>query len=150
MHDTEGSHDPTESSTPEENPLDYERPDITVREAGSHQAFAMACHLSTLVTYCFRLAWFNIPGVIAPLVLWQLIEARHKPAVYHAKEAFNFQLNVLGWLVVSWLLTPLCCVGYGLGLAVTIANVVLTVIAAVQAAEGERYRYPGIIRVLGK
>ncbi len=123
-------------------------PDPALARAGAAQAFGMACHLATLVTYCFQTAWLNAPGLLAPLLLWQLLESRHESAVHHAKEAFNFQLNVLGWLLVAWVLPDVCCLGTGLHWAVTAANVVLTVAAAVRAAEGERYRYPGILRVL--
>jgi len=154
---TESEEPPQESQDPPPEPPPafdpgpgsrFEPPDSRVRQAGATQAFGMACHLATLVTYCFRLAWFNVPGLLAPLLLWQLLETRYRGAVHHAKEAFHFQLNVLAWLLVAWGLSGLCCVGQWLYWAVNVANVVLTLAAAVRSAEGERYRYPGIVRIL--
>lgn len=127
-----------------------ERADPALVRAGAEQAWGMACHLATLVTYCFQSAWLNLPGVIAPLILWQLLEARSERASHHAKEAFQFQLNVLAWLVLAWILSGIWCLGSVLHWTVTLVNLVLTLAAALRAAEGERYRYPGILRVLDR
>ena len=130
---------------PRQDPL---RNDVAVREAGAAQAFGMACHLAGLLTYVFESVWFNLPGLIGPLLLWQLLEARHKGAVRAAKEAVQFQLNVLAWLLLAGLLTPICGIGHFVGFVVHAVNVVLILAAAANTAEGERYRYPLTLRVL--
>jgi hypothetical protein len=78
-----------------------------------------------------------------PIVLW-LIKKDESPYIDdHGKEATNFQLSMLLYVVVFGLLT---C-----GLAVAffvVLNVVCSTIAAVAANKGEFYRYPMCIRFL--
>ena len=64
---------------------------------------------------------------------------------HHGKEALNFQLNVLMWWLIS---LALCCVlvGFAMLLLLPIIEVVLVIVASVNAANGERFRYPCIIR----
>lgn len=144
-----GGFEPADGPAAAPPPADFGPPssEAELRRRGAAQAWGMACHLSTLVTFCFRLAWWNVPGVIAPLILWQLFDTRQPAAVHHAREAFHFQMNVLGWLLIAWVLSSFCCLGPWLTGAVTVANVVLTLAAAANAAEGERWRYPGIVRL---
>jgi len=114
-------------------------------------AWGMACHLSTLLTYVLAFGMINVPGLIAPLILWQLLEGGHPSAVRHAKEAFNFQLNVLVLMGIGHLLNFTCCalpLGMTLLAVVHVANVVLTLVAATKAANGARWQYPFILRVL--
>jgi uncharacterized protein len=74
---------------------------------------------------------------------------------HHAKEALNFNLTFLLVTVVGGLLAVVAAVlTLGLALfvlvplaaAIAIAWIVLTIVAAVKAWDGEGYRYPFTIR----
>jgi uncharacterized Tic20 family protein len=56
----------------------------------------------------------------------------------------NFQINVLGLSLILML----SCVGAVLLPVLWVAAIVMVVVAAVQASEGKRYRYPFTFRVL--
>jgi uncharacterized Tic20 family protein len=109
-----------------------------------NHAWAMACHAAALIDFGVT----SVPGLIASLVVW-LIKKDEDPEVdFHGKEAINFQLNLLVLWVVGLLLLP--CFGFGalVWAALAIAKLVLMLIASVRAAEGRRWTYPWIYRVL--
>lgn len=98
--------------------------------------WALASHLSGIVF-----------GVIGPLVIW-LIQKDKMPFVDdQGKEALNFQLTVLIASVVS---IALACVfiGFVLMFVVVIANIILSIMAAISANRGESYRYPFTLRLI--
>lgn len=107
--------------------------------------WAMAAHLSALLG-----AWVAL-AFVGPLVVWLLKREEHPFVEEHAREALNFNLNLLLWLVVGFVVV---IVTLGLGIlvvvpiavAIAVTWLVLTVIAAVRAANGESYRYPLTIR----
>ena len=97
---------------------------------------AMLCHLLGLFT-CF----------IGPLIIW-LIKKDEDPFIDNqGKEALNFQITVTIASIVSGLLTVVC-VGFFLGLAVGICDLVFCIVASVKANSGEAYRYPVSIRFI--
>lgn len=114
-------------------------------KTSSHHAWAMACHLGGLAHFsnftCLPL------GVLIPLVIW-LAERDRDPFVdQHGKESVNFQLNVLFWWLIFAVLS--CCViGLPLLLALHVAQIVLAILAAIEAAEGRPYRYPLTVRII--
>lgn len=109
----------------------------------------MGAHLSAFVG-----AWVAL-AFVGPLVIW-LIRKDQDPFVeHHAKEALNFNLTVLLVAVVGGLagvLLSLITLGIGLFLlvplaaAIAIGWLVLTIIAAIRASNGDGYRYPFTIR----
>jgi len=64
-----------------------------------------------------------------------------------AVESLNFQLSVLIYGVVSFVLC-LVLIGFLLLVAVGLAWLVLTIVGAVRAANGEDFRYPLTIRMV--
>ncbi len=121
--------DPT--PVPPEEPAAQPVPESTKEERTS----AMLCHLLGLVS------------VIGPLVLW-LIKKDESPLVDdQGKESVNFQITVL----IAYFVAGLTCflgVGVVLVPVISIGNLVLIIIAAVRANEGERYRYPICLRLI--
>lgn len=107
--------------------------------------WAMAGHLSAL------LAAFVALAVLGPLVVWLIRREVDGFSERHAREALNFNLTLL-LLIVAGVVFSILTVGVGLivvvpvGLAVGIAWIVLTIIAAVRASEGREYQYPLTIR----
>lgn len=113
--------------------------------------WAMGAHLSAFAGALVALAFTG------PLVVW-LLKRDEDPFVEdHAREALNFNLSLLLYVVVGSIVTGvlfLLTFGLVLFLAVPVAVlgacawIVLTVLAAVAASEGRPHRYPLTIRFL--
>lgn len=150
---TEGRRDEPPAQDPPEveaEPFDAARdrgPTIDAPGTGGPKAagekgklLPILCHLAPLVQIVFYVPGVN---VLAPLLLWQL--KKDDPEVDdHGRESVNFQINVLGLSLVLML----SCVGAVLLPVLWVAAIVMVVVAAVQASEGKRYRYPFTFRVL--
>ena len=109
--------------------------------------WALAAQVGTLVA-----AWFAM-GFIAPLVIL-LVKGNDSPFVRrHAVESLNFQISLLIYLVVGFIVT---LVTFGIGAIVVIPAaivigifaLVVIIMATVKAANGEEYRYPLSIRLV--
>ena len=104
--------------------------------------WAMLCHLGTFIGFVVPLG-----NIIAPLVIW-LIKKDSFPLVEdQGKEALNFQISMFIYFLISALLC-LILIGFVALVALAIADIVLTIIAAIKANEGNRYRYPLCIRFI--
>jgi len=139
----------TESSTP---PAPENSP---VETSSDTNLWCMLCHLSPL------LALIGIPfvNIIAPLLIWQIKKDEMPEVVRHGKESLNFQITatiaftvlmiglfvgmLLTMVFIGFLILPV--VGL-LMLGVTIAWVVLSIMAGVKANEGGFYDYPWTLR----
>ena len=139
---------PTGEPVPPPEPLD---------SAGmpSHEErqWALFAHLSALLGGLLTGAFAGLGCFIGPLIIW-LIKKDTMPFVDdQAKEALNFNITLAIVGVVLLLLT-LVTFGFGalltvpIGILVGIAWLVFTIIAAVKANEGERYRYPFTLRLI--
>jgi uncharacterized protein len=94
-------------------------------------------------------AGFMIPlgNIIGPLIVW-LVKKHEMPSVdLHGKESLNFQISVFLYALVSAILI-FVLVGFILLPIVVIGAIVLVVIAAIKAGNGEFYRYPFTIRFI--
>lgn len=106
------------------------------------------CHLSPLLGWVFAFSGFGVIlmpflWIAAPLVIWQMQRSDARIAE-HAREALNFQLNVVALstlMIVTCILLPF-------GLLLPVAAVVLSCYAALQASEGRSFRYPLIYRIV--
>jgi uncharacterized Tic20 family protein len=109
--------------------------------------WATFCHLAG---FAFLLPVSPVFGsVLGPLIVW-LIKKDQFPFVdEQGKEALNFQITMLIYGLVAGLLI-FACIGIVLLPAVTIVDIVLIVVAAIRANDGEHYRYPSplIIRFI--
>lgn len=83
--------------------------------------------------------------VVAPLVIWILKKDQSDFVDYHGREYFNFLLSYFIYSVVSGILV-IILIGILLLIALGIMAVVFTIVAAVKAYEGEKYRFPMVIR----
>lgn len=121
------------------------------------RGWAITAHLGGLVV---GLATAAVFGFVGPLLVWLFKRDEHPFTDHHAKEALNFQLTVLLVLVLSVALAiPALIFGVltlGIGLVLlgvlavvaAVAWVVLPIIGAVKASNGEGYRYPLTIRFI--
>lgn len=102
----------------------------------------MAAHLSAL-------SGLVIPfgNILGPLLVWLLKGKEHPYIDDQAKEALNFQISMTIYMVVSAILI-LVLIGILLLIGLAIADVVLTIMAAVATREGREYRYPLTFRFI--
>jgi uncharacterized Tic20 family protein len=89
---------------------------------------------------------FVLGGFIMPLAVYR-IERANPYLRHHAAEALNFQITFALVVLVS-LPLMLIVVGFVTLLLAVIANVVLGVVGAVQAARGVWWRYPVNLRLI--
>jgi len=84
-------------------------------------------------------------GFFGPLIIWLIKRDEDVFVEWHSREALNFQISMLIYLVISVILM-LVVIGFFLFFALAIFGLVVNIIAAVKAANGDWYRYPIIIR----
>ncbi len=103
--------------------------------------WALAAHVGVFVA-----AWFAM-GFIAPLII-MLVKGKDSAFVRrHAVESLNFQISLLIYLAVSFVLA-FVLIGFVLMAAVAIFALVVIILATIKAANGEDYRYPLCIRLV--
>jgi len=114
----------------------------------------MFAHLSALLGGLLTSGWGGSIGFfIGPLVIW-LMKKDTMPFVDdQAKEALNFNITV-GLVFLALFVLSIVTLGIGLIIAIPgwiiigIAWLVFTIIAAMKANQGERYRYPFTLRLV--
>jgi len=142
---------PPESVVP---PTPPGEPSLVGAPSAEERQWALFAHLSALLgailTGAFGGGWGCFIG---PLIIW-LVKKDTMPFVNdQGKEALNFNITVaIAFLVL--LLLSIMTFGIGLFIAIPlwviigIAWLVLTIIAAIKANEGVRYRYPFTLRLI--
>ena len=105
--------------------------------SGTDKIWSMLSHLSML---------FGL-GILLPLVVYLAMRHESDYAASNAKEALNFHISVYLYL--------LCCiplafilVGVPLMFIIGLAALILAIIAAVKASQGDSYRYPLTLRLV--
>ena len=106
------------------------------------RTWAMVCHLSAFAGFIIPLG-----NIIAPLVIWLIKRAKSSFIDDQGKEALNFQISMIIYAVISWILVTIF-IGYLLLFAVGIFDIVMVIMAALKANEGEMFRYPLCIRFI--
>jgi uncharacterized protein len=109
----------------------------------SERTWGMLAHLSALAGLVFPLLGI----VLGPLVVYLARRDNSAFVAAHGKEALNFNITVLLATIVCMLLM-MVFVGFLLGTALFVAWLVLTLIAAIKASEGQLYRYPISLRLI--
>lgn len=104
--------------------------------------WGLLCHITALSGYVVPFG-----NIIGPLVIWLIKRDEYALVADQGKEALNFQITV--WLAFIACI-PLCFIfiGFVLMFVVGIGALILTIIAAVKANEGFRYRYPMTLRLI--
>ncbi|MEN9569468.1 MAG: hypothetical protein RL172_699 [Bacteroidota bacterium] len=88
-----------------------------------------------------------ISSFIAPLVIYLLKKDESYFVKEHAKESLNFQITLFILYIVSAILIFIL-VGILLIWLLSIANLVLVIVATIKASEGKLYRYPINFRLI--
>lgn len=126
---------------------------VTATPDASDRQWAAGAHLAALLM-AFLTSWAaGIAGALGALVVWMLVRDKSSFAAEHAKEALNFNLSmfiytVIGVLLVVFTLGIGIIVALPLWLLLGLAWLVLTVVAAFKAYDGQTFRYPFTIRLM--
>ena len=105
------------------------------KDPKQEKTWAMLCHLGGLL------------GFIPPLVIWLIKKDESSLIDDSGKEALNFQISIAIYCAIAFLLVFIL-IGIPLLFALQIFNLVMVIIAAIKANDGERYRYPLCIRFI--
>lgn len=110
--------------------------------------WAVGAHLSALITLVT-----GLPSLVGPLVVWLVKREEDAFVEAHAREALNFNLSLLVYVVAAM---GLVIVSLGLAvlvllpvaLAAFVGWLIVVVVAAGRASNGQLYRYPLTIRFI--
>jgi hypothetical protein len=116
-------------------------PPDTVGTIGERdRPLSVMTHLSALAGYLIPFA-----NLVIPLVIW-LVKRNESPDIDAVgREVVNFNLSMVLYAFVAFLLT-FVLVGFVLLFGLWLFGIVVTIIAALRANDGWRYRYPLTIR----
>lgn len=85
--------------------------------------------------------------VLGPLIVWLVKKDQSAFVNDQAKESLNFQISMSIYLVVA-ALSIFLFIGIFLFPLVALADLILTIIGAIAASNGQAYRYPATIRFI--
>jgi len=104
--------------------------------------WAMLTHFSVFAGFIFPLG-----NVLGPLVVW-LIKKDEFPLVDdQGKEVINFQISMTIYIISSIILIFIF-IGIPILIGLGTFDFIITIIAAIKANDGIRYRYPITIRFI--
>ena len=104
----------------------------------------------TVLCHATALAGFFVPWaghILGPLIVWLAKHGDSPEIDVHGKESLNFQISMLIYSLIAGVLC-LVLIGFVLLGILHILNLVLVIIASIQASEGKLYRYPISIRLI--
>jgi uncharacterized Tic20 family protein len=101
----------------------------------------MIAHLSALAGLVIGLNW------LGPLIVYLVKKDEHPFIADQSREALNFNLSVFIYIIISAILI-IVVIGFVLLPVIAVAWLVLTIVAAVRANNGEAYRYPLTLRLV--
>jgi uncharacterized Tic20 family protein len=115
-----------------------------IQKKQDERMWGMFCHLSALAGYNI------LPGigfVIGPLIIWLIKKQEHIFIDEQGKEALNFQISMMIYMFASAILI-LVLVGFLLLISLGIFQLIMIIIAAIKANNGEHFKYPLSIRFI--
>ena len=103
--------------------------------AGDDKLWALIAHLGGLLT-----------SFVVPLVVWLVKKDESDFVADQSKEALNFQITVL---IVSLFgaATTICLLGFVVLIVISLVDLIFSLVAALRAYDGHRYRYPFTLRL---
>jgi len=115
----------------------------TSTSSSNVRTWNVLCHATALAG--FFVPWAG--HILGPLIVW-LAKRNDSPEIdEHGKESLNFQISMLIYNVIAGVLC-LVLIGFVILAILHILNLVLVIIASIQASEGKFYRYPLAIRLI--
>ena len=122
----------------------YMQPEVT----SDGKTWAALCHLSGFLGYFVVVPFASIIG---PLVVWLIKKDSSTFVDEHGKEAINFQITMSIVYAITWFLfftIIFTLVAMALFPVLGLWIVVLVIVAAIKASNGEHFRYPLTIRFI--
>src|SRR6266567_913887 len=116
-------------------------PQITATSS-SVRTWCVLAHATALVGFLVPVAGH----LVGPLIIWLAKRTDSAEIAAHGKESLNFQLSMLIYNLIAAVLC-LVLIGFFILAILHILNIVLVIIASIQASEGKLYRYPLAIRL---
>ena len=107
-----------------------------------NRTFEVLCHALGFAGFVFPFG-----NILGPLIVWLMKKSESSSVDAHGKEAMNFQISMSIWVLLSFA-SYLILVGIILFPAAILTGVILTIMGAVKASNGELYRYPLTIRFI--
>jgi uncharacterized Tic20 family protein len=114
-----------------------ETPPLPSSPSGNHKIWSMLCHVSTFLGV----------GFILPLIVYLAMKEESQYVRSNAREALNFHLSLLIYAICC---IPLVFVLIGIPILILlgICSLILSIIAAIRASDGETYHYPLTLRLV--
>src|SRR6266513_382057 len=113
------------------------------KSASDVRIWNVLCHATALAG--FFVPWAG--HILGPLIIW-LAKRGDSPEIdAHGKESLNFQISMLIYNVIAGILC-LVLIGFVILGILHILNLVLVIVASIQASDGKFYRYPLTIRLI--
>jgi uncharacterized Tic20 family protein len=103
-----------------------------------------------VLCHATALAGFFVPWaghILGPLIVWLVKRGDSAEIDAHGKESINFQISMLIYNLVAGILC-LVLIGFVILGILHLLNLVLVIVASIQASEGKLYRYPLAIRLI--
>ncbi|MCU7490474.1 MAG: DUF4870 domain-containing protein [Bacteroidota bacterium] len=104
--------------------------------------WGMLCHLSALLMFVIPFG-----NIIGPLVVWMLKKDVSPFVNDQGKESLNFQISMTIYIFAAFVLM-LVAIGIVLMVILGILELILIIVASVQANDGKAYRYPLTVRFI--
>ncbi len=104
--------------------------------------WAMWAHISTFLSILVPLG-----NLIGPIIVWQLKKNESEFVTDQAKEALNFQISMMIYMIISVVLI-LVVIGIFLLIGLVLFSLIMVIVAGVKANDGEYYRYPMCLRLI--
>ena len=109
--------------------------------------WAVAAHLASFA------GWLGVPlgNILAPLVVWLVKKDESEFVRSQAIESLNFQISMTIYAFVAGVLAftiiglPIAIPAF---IVIVIADIILTILGALEVSAGKPYRYPWTIRLL--
>ncbi|MCU7519020.1 MAG: DUF4870 domain-containing protein [Ignavibacteria bacterium] len=104
--------------------------------------WGMLCHLSALLMFVIPFG-----NIIGALVVWMLKKDVSPFVNDQGKESLNFQISMTIYIFAAFVLM-LVAIGIVLMVILGILELILIIVASVQANDGKAYRYPLTVRFI--
>ncbi len=111
--------------------------------SSSTRTWCVLCHAAALLGLFFHF----LGHILGPLIIWLTKRGDGAEIDAYGKESLNFQLTMLIYDAVAFVLC-FFLIGIPILILLWLANTILVIIASIRASEGKFYRYPLTIRFL--
>ena len=122
--------------------MEQQHQQIDSQPTKDERTWAMLSHFSAFVGFIFPFG-----NILAPLIIWLIKKEEMAFVGDQAKEVLNFQISMTIYFISSVILIFLL-VGIPLMIGLGIFDFIITIIAAINANDGNLYRYPINLRLI--